>query len=188
MNDHSICPAPFLLNALKHHVGYIKEFVHQAKSENLRPEQVNVHMMKIGKSMIDIYYGKLTQMDIVQDIKAHLESIQCYNATSFYQYISSTNKNFRNIKLGDGSIWTLLIGNEQERYIHIHPSRGSEHTLRARATALKTAIFLLIFYPNDPLEASFVNLVNVVRTKFMQEAPIKNEAYTKGLIRVLSLF
>jgi len=188
MNDHLECPGPFIFNAIKHHIAYIRYFIDQARSGIMGPEDINLQMVKIGRSMIDIYLGELTPFAISKEIKSYLESIKCFDSKSFNQFISSSTKKFRNITLRDGSSWTLLIGDEEERFIHIHPSRGSKYTLRIGAMALKTAIYLRIYYPAARHDSPLVKLVNAVREQLMKEAPIQNESYTKGLRRVLNLF
>lgn len=181
-------PLPFLFNALKHHLGFIKGFIGLAKSKSFSHEEINSHLVKVGKSMIDIYHGALEQTEIINEMSNYLISKKCYEITAYHQFITTAPKKYRTIDLSDGSNWTLLLGNTQQRYIHIHPSRASLFTVRAKATALKAAIFILIYYSEVPVSSALVKLANDVRMRFIGESPIKNEAYTKGLQRVLNLF
>jgi len=185
---HSGVSDVFLFNSIKHHLGCIKDFIVQSKTECFLPDDINHQLIQVGKSMIDFYYGNISQLEIIQEIKRHLKSMNCYDSESYYQFISISPKNYRILDLSDGSSWTLLIGKKKNRYIHIHPSRGSMYTLRARALALKTAILLLIFYADELNKVSIVKLTNEVRKKYLGEPPIKNEIYTTGLRRILELF
>jgi len=181
-------PSPFLFNALKHHLGFIKGFIELAKSNSFSPEVINGHLVKVGKSMIDIYHGAFEQTEIIDEIQRYLISADNFEIATYHQFITTAPKKYRTINLSDGSSWTLLLGTTEQRYVHIHPSRGSLFTVRAKATALKAAIFILIYYSEVPFSSAVVKLANEVRMRFIGESPIKNETNTKGLQRVLNLF
>ena len=53
--------------------------------------------------------------------------------------------------------------------------------------ALKTAIYLHIFYNQPIAEGQLVAVSNEVRAHYLKESPIKNEVYTIGLRRTLQL-
>ncbi len=179
---------PFLLNALKHHHGFQLEFIKRARVSEYTPDRLRRLLLPVGRLMIDLYYGELTPVAIADEVKKHLISMNHFEEVAYRRFISSAEKKYRTMALSDGSRWTLLIGREEGKYIHIHPSRGSDHSIRVRAIALKTAICLKIFY-NDHLKTrNLVELTNEVRANYLDEPPIKNEVYTRGLRRVLELF
>lgn len=188
--DHSIIgpPSPFLFNTYKHHFEFIREFIHQAKNQALDEEEVKSIFLKMGRLMIDLYHGNLTPVNISDEIKKHLESIACFEENRYTNFILKSPKKYKTIGLSDGSNWTLLVGRDYERYIHLHPSRGSKHTIRIKAIALKTAICIKVFYDQKLSSNNLVEIANEIRIKYLDEAPIKNEIYTKGLRRVLNLF
>jgi len=181
-------PVPFLFNMLKHHHGYQCDFIEQAKIANYSPSQISRFLIIVGRLMIDLYYGKLSPNKIASEVEAYLSSIYSYEEEEYYKFINTANKNFRKVELSDGSSWTLLIGRDAGRYVHIHPSRGSANTIRVGAIALKTAICLKIDYGKELQYGNLVKLTNEVREKYLDESPIKNEVYTKGIRRVLELF
>lgn len=185
MYPNSGLSEPFMFNAAKHHIGFVKEFIDQSTSDGRSIEDINRQLISIGKSVIDIYYGSLTQIEIAQEITSHLKILNCYDLVPYSQFISL--KKYQTLKLSDGSGWTLTMGKMEEKYIHLHPSRGSVHTIRAKALALKTAILLMIFYSKKLIKVLKVELVNEVREKYLGEPPIKNDIYTKGVSRVLEL-
>lgn len=186
MNNDAGCPYPFLFNSIKHHSGFVNKFIERAKLESLASQDISRYLLKVGNSMIDMYYGKLSRLEIIEETEKHLKSMDCLDVISYGQYIEKSSKKFRKLNLSDGSSWTLLYGRESARYIHIHPSRGSANTIRIRAIALKTAIFLKIFYHED-YRHNLVDKVNEVRKKYMEESPIKNEVYTISLRRLLNI-
>lgn len=179
--------APFLLNLVKHHAGYIKSFVEGAKTGSVEPEIIRSKLVKVGGSMIDIYYGILSPSKIVKEVEKTLKSMDCFDQSAYSQYITSSPKNFKTINLRDGTSWTLLIGKSHERYIHIHPCRNSLYTIRAKALTLKTAVYLKVFYADQLNDLSIVKLANEVRENYLEASPIKGEKDVKGLIRVLNL-
>ena len=145
-------------------------------------------LLKVGNSMIDIYHGILSIHEITAEIKDYLLSIDSFEASQYLAFVTGNSKNFRTMGLSDGSSWTLIKGNDPQRYLHIHPSRSSMHTIRARAIALKTAIYIMIFYEKELTDTNLIALINKVRLHKMNESPIKNEVYTRGVRRVLEVF
>ncbi len=81
------------------------------------------------------------------------------------------NNGFRELIISDSSIWTLRII-DKESYIHIHPSRYSDHTIRLKANTLKTVLCTYLFEEADSfLFDPFV--INLYRQKYLGLSPIK---------------
>ena len=180
-------PAPFVFNDLKHHRDSQIERIVDSRLNTPTKDLINQQLLRIGNSMIDLYFGPCSVQQICAEISEQLKMIKRFEQDHYMRFLDETKKKYRIMDLNDGSSWTLLIGREDERYLHIHPSRASKYTIRVRATALKTAILLLIYCNIEDLEKDLVNQVNKVRKLFLMESPIKNESYTKGLKRVLQL-
>jgi len=176
---------PFLFNALKHHSGYNNSFIKECQTFGIEDASLNNYLLKMGNCMLDLYYGHLEITHILSDIEIKLRKAGNYLPESFKKYISCSSKDFQNIQISDHSTWTLLIGNEAERYIHIHPARGSIHTIRIRAIALKTALIMKMFYADQLGQQDLVGLTNEIRSKYLGESPIKNITYTRGIRRAL---
>lgn len=185
---HQRASAPFIFNAQKHHAGFLKNLVYEATKSGLRKAELLAIIQKIGNSMIDIYYGALSIDAIITEIRNHLVEGDHFERDKFETYIHQAQAAYVNIVISDTSVWTLLIGNDHECYIHIHPARKSPYTLRVRALALKTALILNIYYSSTLESGDLVLLVNEVRQNFLNESPIKNISYTKNLRRVIDLF
>ena len=180
-------PSPFIFNAQKHHAGFLKNIVSEAINSGLSKTDLLIFLQKIGNSMIDIYYGALSIDDIITEIRNQLVEGGHFERDKFEEYLKQATAAYVNVKISDSSVWTLLIGNDQECYIHIHPARQLPHTLRVRALALKTALILKIYYSSTLESGDLVFLVNEVRKNFLDESPIKNIFYTKNLMRVIKL-
>jgi hypothetical protein len=178
---------PFLFNIWKHHLGFLKNFIEKAARGRVEHEELSEPLLKMGNSMIDIYYGSLPVEGIIEDIRRQLVSNENYEKTTYKDLITRSPGRYRNIKISDGSVWTLLAGNDPHRYIHIHPARGSLCTMRIGAVALKTALLLKIFYPGGLTADELVDVVNQLRCEFLGESPIKNLSYTRSISKMLDL-
>ena len=176
-----------LFNTLKHHAGCIREYIEEARSQQFNRDKIASDLLIIGNSMIDIYYGELTPLQVIKEVKKQLKSMGCKDEEEAYrQFILASPKKYQTVAICDGSSWTLLLSRERGKYLHIHPSRKSAYTVRARAIALRTAIYLFIFHENE-LSSNLVSLVNKIRNEYMHESPIKNKRYTRGLQRILAI-
>jgi hypothetical protein len=182
---HSDIPAPVLFNPLKHHTGFINEFVDYCRTGELGKKAFKDQLLKVGTCMIDIYHGELGVQDIVLNVEAKLKAEGSYHFDAYMNFISRSGKNYELIRLDDGSTWTMLPGNDKNRWIHIHPARGSLNTIRASAMALKTAITLKAWYPEELSERSLVELTNNARREYLDESPIKDTGDTRSLQKVL---
>ncbi len=180
-------PRPFLFNALKHHAGFVREFIGNLKADSYREEQIGDALLKMGNSMIDFYFGSMSPREVINDIENHLKSMHAFEIGAYHELLERSHgaMQYYNMKISDHSTWTLLPGNNKLHYLHIHPARGSKHTIRVRAMALKTAVCLRIFYNILPNGNELINAVNEVRHKYLHESPIKNDSNLKGILRVL---
>ncbi len=137
---------PVLLNCWKHHSGFIKSKIAQYKKNpesNIR-ELVN-EMLSIGESLMDLYIGELTPQEIANAVANHLTNESISGPVEYKNWLNLEDKDFKIIKLADRSQWTLRLGEKKTKYVHIHPSRYSPHTVRVRSTTLKSAILFSTF-------------------------------------------
>ncbi|MBN1300090.1 MAG: hypothetical protein JW995_02655 [Melioribacteraceae bacterium] len=178
-------PEPFIFNLMKHHLGYLKDRLQGISSPdgfNILLEDLNV----IGSSVSDLYIGSLNPLEIVDYIHQHLIRNSISTQSYFADWLKLFN-GFAFISLPDNSKWILRYGNEQNRYIHLHPGKYSEHTLRVKASSLKTALCVLAYLritAGVKLEAS---LINQLRTKYLKDPPIKYLDNNSGVGRVISI-
>jgi hypothetical protein len=142
-------------------------------------------LLKIGNSVTDIYCGSLSLVEIVESVELQLKTSGSLSRNSFGKFIRESQKNFRNIRVTDGSEWTLLLAADQKRYLHLHPARGSAFIIRAKANAMKTAIVIKTFCTEECFQQDLLNTINEVRVELLGESPIQNLKKTKGINRVL---
>ena len=187
MEFNSQLPPPSIFNGLKHHRLVILEFIKKSIEDKYPIDTLNLTMKKVGNSMIDLYHGDLKPQDISGEIIDLLKLKSNFYKDAYYKYVFDVPKKFRKVKISDGSEWTLLLGREEEFYLHIHPARGSKFTTRVRAISIKTAILLKVFFEKELVDGDLVSMVNKVRIDYLHESPIKNEADTISLKRVLDL-
>ena len=187
MEFNSQLPPPTIFNGLKHHRLVILEFIEESIEKNSSIDMLNLAMKKVGNSMIDLYHGDLKPQDISGEIVDLLKLKSNFYKDAYYKYVFDVPKKYRKLTISDGSEWTLLLGREAEFYLHIHPARGSKFTTRVRSISIKTAILLKVFFEKELVSGDLVSAVNKVRKDYLHESPIKNEADTKSLKRVLDL-
>ena len=180
-------PFPFLFNGLKHHRQIILEFIQKSIVENRSVHDLNAGMVTLGNSMIDLYFGDLTDLEIASEIMGILKMKNKFDKEEYHKYIVESPKKYKTVQISDGSDWTLLLGKEENRFIHIHPSRGSIFTLRVKAISIKTALMLKVFFAREVQRNELVPLVNTVRLDYLSESPIKNELDTTRIKKVLDL-
>ena len=126
---------PILFNHLKHHLGAVRSYIETEKTNHY------TNLLCIGASQADFYIGDLQLNQIRKEI---LENLLVMHLSDKDEYINwlQDNGGFQQMELSDGSIWILLEGTDADCYIHIHPGRYLPHTIRIKASTLKTAIVL----------------------------------------------
>lgn len=129
-NDH------VLFHFRKHHLSELKEYVSRSTDEEFR-----IHLLSLGLSMFDVYYGGLFSVEIKSEVISCLSKQGVYTEEKYLDWIRENN-GFRLIELSDKSSWTLRYL-EGESFIHLHPSRYSINTRRIKSQHLKQALWLL---------------------------------------------
>lgn len=173
-------PAPVLFHGWKHHLPYILSEIAQFRAlQSIDIEKFNKILLTIGSSQMDLYLGQLSPAAIGKETveKLHLENL--LDKAKYEQWLIQ-NGYYQQITLSDQSRWTLRMGNQEDRHIHIHPSRYSPHSLRIDANTLKTIIVYLLEYEKDKTEIDLIR-VNAVRQKYLQLSPIKSISVEKGI-------
>jgi hypothetical protein len=157
-------PPPILFNLLKHHLGFIKEYVRN----NLKPELqidyliINKDLRHLGGSLMDIYSGNLSPDDIMEEIMNFLISNGLAEKDIFSQWTGKDPLNFKTISFSDGSRWILKFFDNEVRYVHSFPARNSPYTFRIKANTLKSAILYLIFVGKDFISEEDLNSARAI--------------------------
>lgn len=177
--------ATITFNAHKHHFRFLLEKIETWKY--IEWKHVEPEILLIGENLLDFYTGHLTVDNIVSECIQYFSSREILEKTKFTKWLYPAE--YRKITLGDSSEWVIKLGNDTEKYIHIHPAKKSPQTIRVRASTLKTVVTLLIqnvsisAQPNENLK-----LLNNIRTELLKLSPIKSLQQGKGILKLWELF
>jgi hypothetical protein len=187
MEANCIVPQPINLNCWKHHAGFITHQIKTVKGiENL--DVLKLNSLKIGESQMDLYSGDYSPVKISEQILDCLHQNKIYSSDLYKDWLFKDGKDYQLVELKDNSVWTLRLGDDIARYVHIHPGRYSPNTVRVKATTLKTAIFLLCFEQLGEIKSFETETVNNIRKKYLDEPPLKSFSTASGLGRLIDLF
>jgi hypothetical protein len=186
MEENIYVPSPTNFNCWKHHSGFIKQQI-KLYSRTRDQIQLKKQLLIIGESQMDLYFGELTPSKISREIISYLKKEKSFSFDKYIDLLLKDGKNYKLVQLSDKSNWTLRLGENQERYIHIHPARYSPHTIRVKATTLKTTILILCFEQTKEIEGVNTEIVNNIRKKYLNEPPLKSLSKASGLIRLIDL-
>jgi hypothetical protein len=173
---------------LEAHAGYIRQRIKEANSID-DFNSILKEMLSIGNSQMDLYTGDLSPAEIDNFIRALIDERNINSYQSYFNWIHNEGKDYRMISLKDNSKWTLRVGNEDERYVHIHPGRYSVNSIRVKAAALKTAAAALLWKKLNNLTELDLPVINYVRKNFISAPPVKAipQKENKGLMKIISL-
>jgi len=178
---------PINLNCWKHHAGFIKKQMESVREIN-ELEELKVYLLKIGESQMDLYFGDYFPEKISEQILDSLHQNKIFLCEKYRNWLLKDGKDYQLVELKDKSIWTLRLGENPERYVHVHPGRYSPHTVRVKATTLKTAILILNFERMGEFKTVETLIINQIRKKYLNEPPLKSFSRASGLGRLLDLF
>ena len=184
MDENCLIPPPINLNCWKHHAGFIKKQIESVK-EIKELDQLKVYLLKIGESQMDLYFGDYSPAKISEQILDYIHSKKIFSSSQYQEWLSKDGKEYQLIELKDKSIWTLRLGDDAERYVHIHPGRYSPSTVRVKATTLKTAILVLCSEKTGEIKTIETEKINQIRKKYLNEPPIKSYSSASGLGRLI---
>ena len=187
VDEYCQIPPPINFNCWKHHAGFIRKQIESVK-ETKDLDQLKVYLLKIGESQMDLYLGENSPINISEQIHDYLHRKKIFSSRLYKDWLSKDGKDYQLVELRDKSIWTLRLGDDAERYVHIHPGRYSSNTVRVKATTLKSAIFLLCSEQLGEIKSFETETVNRIRKKYLEEPPLKSFSTASGLGRLIDLF
>ncbi|NVO09867.1 MAG: hypothetical protein HXX16_07905 [Bacteroidales bacterium] len=184
--NHNL-PKPIAFNCWKHHMGYIKDAL--ISNDLCNFSHLNIHeiIQFIGDSNVDFYYGDLDTISISDQIICRITAEIDLNIDNFTEWVSSKGRDYKEIVLSDGSSWTIRLGQIDNRFIHIHPSRYSKKTLRVKSSTLKTAV-AFFFNFGFSTENISVEKINYIRHKIVKLPLFKSNSSLAALSRVVGVF
>jgi hypothetical protein len=186
MIAESQIPVPLLFNPLKHHLGFIGEFISNKTEGNPGSDQMNMikELKHLGTSVMDVYTGSLIIGEICNEVIVHLEEKKLTGIKHFAEWAGQKMNDFRIISLSDDSQWTLKYYANCHRYVHIFPGRGSRHTFRVKSNTLKSALLYYILIGKDFITGDDLNKVRPLLGLSPIKDPVDTEAITE-MIEIL---
>ncbi|UCH64390.1 MAG: hypothetical protein JSW63_07065 [Ignavibacterium sp.] len=188
METNCKVPLPVALNCWKHHAGFIKNQIELLQECKISKEELRKLLLVIGESQMDLYLGILHPKQIANEIIKKAKDIGAINYIGYSSWISEEDKNYKQMIISDESIWTLRLGNDKKRYIHIHPGRYSLQTIRVKAATLKTTIAIKVLISGSEAELPDLNSINELRTLFLKLPPLKSLSLSSGVGKFLNIF
>ncbi len=170
-----------LLNPLKHHARALKQFLETASAD----ETVHRELLRIGQSQMDFYYGALSVEMIAAEAIQALCREQIGSSEAFTHWLGAAG--FREFTGSDGTVWIFREG-QGKQFVHLHPGRYAAHTIRIKASTLKTAalVFRQIRLHNLPWPAPR-EVINALRTAGLNLPPIGTPDGLKQVERCVNL-
>ncbi len=178
---------PLTFNCWKHHAGFIKKQVKVYRSEKISTEELRKTLLVIGESQMDLYVGKLSPQKICDEIVSKLKLTDVLAFEAYKKWLLEKGNEYKLIEISDKSVWTLRLGNQEERYVHIHPARYSPVTIRVKSLTLKTAIAVLIINYEKSFPLIDTLQINEVRRKILVSPPVKKVSSNSAVVRVINI-
>lgn len=179
-------PPPFVFNPLKHHLGYIRQFIAQSISRKPDERELQEILSGIGAPMTDIYFGEIPVQEILDTVFNNLQNEHSLSLSSYREWLKN-EKLYRFMELPDASKWIFLEGRNEERYIHFHPAKYSEFTFRVRGSTLRTVIAVKIKSAGRPENWYNVGFVNAIRSSLLGLSPVKRVVRNRGIGRLMQM-
>ena len=176
---------PILFNPLKHHLGYIREFIALNADGNSTPDNEAVvrELKHIGGSVMDVYCGNLTYNEIGDELLCYIKTSKLNNNDLFHSWAGKGVKEFRTIYLSDGSNWVMKYYDNEQRFVHSFPARFSPNSFRIKANTLKSAILYQIFIGRDFITEEDLNTARAIAGL----SPVRDVFDTEAVTEMIEL-
>jgi hypothetical protein len=162
-----------LFNTWKHHAAALCMQIRQTVQAGASAlDELAGRLVVIGSELMDLYIGRLTPAEIGSKVLAQLQAEGRAALPAYRAWVAASGGYGVLTFAEDGSRWVLRMGDEADRYIHVHPARCAPETCRVRANVLKTAVMVLAHvgvHGGDPMDRA---RVNAVRAEYLGLAPM----------------
>lgn len=173
-------PEPVSFNPLKHHVNEILAFL-----TNSSGEMINLLISSINHNNVDLYSGSYTSTRICNMVIEKLENSGLLDQDNYFTWLAEGGGH-QFVELNDKSVWILLEGDDENRFVHIHPAKFGAYSLRFRGSSLKT-IYRILSYPDLKAPKLQLEIVNKARQE-IGLSPVKRLVPGKGIVRCWEVF
>jgi hypothetical protein len=183
INDYQI-PEPFLFNPLKHHLGFIREFINlNIDHPGFDLQNLTKDLKHLGTSVMDVYSGSLQIRKICTEVEEFLRSKDILKRDTYSAWAGTKIDCFRILPLSDGSQWTLKFHENLQRFVHIFPARNSQHTFRVKSNTLKSALIYNIIIGKDLVTGYDLNKVRPL----LGLSPVKDALDTEAILEMIEI-
>jgi hypothetical protein len=183
ITDNQI-PEPLLFNPLKHHLGFIRNFIDLKIDESqLDIKDLTKELKHLGTSVMDLYSGMLPVRSICNEIKDYLKQKDLLNMAAYADWAGLRTTSYKIISISDGSQWTLKYHDNQVRFVHVFPARNSQHSFRVKSNTLKSAMIYYILIGKDLVTGNDLNKVRPL----LGLSPIKNTLDTEAILEMIEI-
>jgi hypothetical protein len=185
MNTLNSIPEPLVFNPLKHHLGYIKEFIIETTGAGQSDANVEVirELRHIGGSVMDVYTGAMTHNEIGDEFLCYIKTKGLSERENYRAWTGTGTQDFKTIYLSDGSQWAMKYHDNEQRYVHFFPARFSPHSFRIKANTLKSAILYQIFIGKDFVTEEDLNTARAIASL----SPVKDIFDTEAISEMIEL-
>ncbi|HEX8530775.1 MAG TPA: hypothetical protein VF646_12170 [Cytophagales bacterium] len=174
---------PVLFHPLKHHLGWIRAFLQEsALGEAAGLPRVAAQLITVGNSQMDLYTGALAPTAIAGEVIGYLSAHGLLEPARYQSWLEQSG-GYRLVPLPDGSWWVLRWGEVEGCHVHIHPARHSPHSVRVKASALKTGL-LVAMWERLHGQPAGLEEVNGLRQAWAGLPPIRSTEEAEGFQRV----
>lgn len=180
-------PVPVTLNCLKHHAGFIKNQINLLQKNQVSKVELHRLLLTIGESQMDLYYGTLDPKQVANEIINNIKNLGANNYSKYSKWILEDGKSYKPMGISDSSVWTLRLGNEKKRFLHIHPGRYSPLTIRVKAITIKSTIAVKVLAEEEYYEQLDLKSINEVRKMFLKLPPLKSLTLSSGIGKFLNM-
>jgi hypothetical protein len=183
MYSENQIPPPLLFNPLKHHLGFIRDYIADKTKKRIDNQSVLKDLKHLGGSLMDVYSGPLSPQKILREINNYLKENNLTEREVFNSWAGKGPMDFKTIKLSDGSQWVLKYFDNEIRYVHSFPSRYSPNSFRIKANTLKSAILYIIFVGKDYVTEDGLNLARAESGL----SPVKDVFDTEAITEMIEI-
>ena len=180
MHKDSTITVPISYNRLKHHMADVVEYLAEASSADILKL-----IESINHNNVDLYSGRYPVEVICRMIISELGKKGVLDKEAYNKWVISGG-GYQEIILEDKSVWILSKGEDNTRYIHIHPAKYGPCSVRFKGATLKTVYHLKSSYQNIPVRPS-LELINAARLQ-IGLSPVKRLVLKKGILKCWEFF
>jgi hypothetical protein len=182
--DYQI-PEPILFNPLKHHLGFIKDFVIARTDIERYPSDNDLirDLKHLGTSVMDIYSGTISVSNICNEVLQFMSEHRLSEKKQFAEWSGMDADDYRLVPLSDGSQWTVKYHNNISRFMHIFPARGSRYSFRVKSNTLKSALLYYIKVGKDYITGDDLNRVRPL----LGLSPVRDTIDTEAITEMVEI-